>query len=54
MGIKTIAEFAESREIIEHLGKMGVEYAQGYGVDHPRPLLTIFTGKDNPIEHAAS
>ncbi len=54
MGIKTIAEFAESREIIEHLRKMGVDYAQGYGIDHPRPLLTVFPGKDNSIGKTAS
>ena len=32
MGLHTIAEFAESKEIIQALKDIGVDYAQGYGV----------------------
>ncbi|MFA9275196.1 MAG: EAL domain-containing protein [Candidatus Aquirickettsiella gammari] len=39
MGLKTIAEFAETQLIVDLLRSMGVDYAQGYGVDHPTPLL---------------
>jgi len=39
MGIKTVAEFAESEAIIEQLKAMGVDYAQGYGVSRPTPLF---------------
>lgn len=39
MGRKTIAKCAESEAIIERLTAMGVDYAQGYGVCLPRPLL---------------
>ncbi len=35
---KTIAEFAENADIINELRKMGVDYAQGYGVSEPRRL----------------
>lgn len=35
MEIETIAEFAESDEIIHKLNQIGVDYAQGYGVQHP-------------------
>ncbi len=36
MGIKTIAEFAESDAIIAALREIGVDFAQGYGVEKPR------------------
>jgi diguanylate cyclase (GGDEF)-like protein/PAS domain S-box-containing protein len=39
MGLKTIAEYAENDAIIEELRKMGVDYAQGYGVCLPIPLF---------------
>ena len=39
MGIETIAEFAENAEIIDELRTIGVDYAQGYGVNRPSPLL---------------
>lgn len=38
MGLKTIAEYVENREIFEMLGSMGIDYVQGYYVDRPRPL----------------
>jgi diguanylate cyclase (GGDEF)-like protein/PAS domain S-box-containing protein len=37
-GKQTIAEFAENAEIITMLRGMGVDYAQGYGVDKPKQL----------------
>ena len=37
-GKKTIAEYAESEEIIELLRALGVDYAQGYGVAMPEKL----------------
>ena len=30
MGIRTIAEFVENDEILQHLREIGVDYAQGY------------------------
>ncbi|MGJ0486542.1 MAG: EAL domain-containing protein [Methylomicrobium sp.] len=37
MGIKTIAEFVENREILEILADMGVDYVQGYGIGKAMP-----------------
>jgi diguanylate cyclase (GGDEF)-like protein/PAS domain S-box-containing protein len=38
MGMETVAEFVESKEIMVELGKMGVDYAQGYSIAKPKPL----------------
>jgi diguanylate cyclase (GGDEF)-like protein/PAS domain S-box-containing protein len=37
MGIKTVAEFVENREILEILADMGVDYVQGYGIGKAMP-----------------
>jgi EAL domain-containing protein (putative c-di-GMP-specific phosphodiesterase class I) len=42
MGMKTVAEFVESTEIMVELGKMGVDFAQEYGIAKPHSL-TDFT-----------
>jgi diguanylate cyclase (GGDEF)-like protein/PAS domain S-box-containing protein len=39
MGLETIAEFVENDATLEALRKMGVNYAQGYGVAKPQPML---------------
>ena len=41
MGIKTIAECAETDAVIEQLRKLGVDYAQGYATSRPMPLDVI-------------
>ncbi len=41
MGIKTVAEYVESTEILQELRKMGVDYAQGYGIAKPKPLTDL-------------
>ena len=38
MGIKTIAEFVENPAIAEKLLEIGVDLAQGYGIEKPRPV----------------
>ncbi|KXI29499.1 diguanylate phosphodiesterase [Paraglaciecola hydrolytica] len=38
MGMETVAEFVESPEILVELGKMGIDYAQGYGISKPSAL----------------
>ncbi|WP_232359725.1 EAL domain-containing protein [Paraneptunicella aestuarii] len=38
MGMETVAEYVESTDVMVELGKIGVDYAQGYGVAEPRPL----------------
>ncbi len=37
-GLKTVAEFVENSEIEMRLRELGVDYAQGYGIEKPRPL----------------
>ena len=39
MGIKTIAKFVTNDAILENIAAMGVDYAQGYGIAAPRPLI---------------
>lgn len=39
LGKRTVAEFAENEATIELLGKMGVDFAQGFGVCLPKPLF---------------
>ena len=39
MGLKTIAEFVESAEVLEKLEEIGVDYAQGYVIGQPKPWL---------------
>ena len=38
MNIKTIAEFVEDDIILQNLKQIGVNYAQGYGIERPQPL----------------
>lgn len=38
MGMQTVAEYVENSDIMVELGKIGVDYAQGYGVAKPIPL----------------
>ncbi len=38
MGKQTIAEFVENDDILEKLREIGVDFAQGYGIDMPRPI----------------
>ncbi len=41
MGLKTIAEFVENDEIRARLEQVGIDYAQGYGIEKPRPLIEV-------------
>lgn len=43
MGIKTIAEFVESEEILGMLRTLGVDYAQGYFIGKPAPEILRFS-----------
>jgi EAL domain-containing protein (putative c-di-GMP-specific phosphodiesterase class I) len=38
MGMKTIAEFVETRAILDKVHEIGVDYVQGYAVGRPRPM----------------
>jgi diguanylate cyclase (GGDEF)-like protein/PAS domain S-box-containing protein len=41
MGKATIAKFVENASILQKLREIGVDYAQGFGIDRPRPLETL-------------
>lgn len=41
LGKKTVAEYVENREILGQLGGLGVDYAQGYGIEQPIPLSEL-------------
>lgn len=38
MGLRTVAEHVESQAVLDALGRMGVDYAQGYHVARPMPF----------------
>ena len=38
MGLRTVGEYAESDAVIGELRMLGVDFAQGYGVQRPEPL----------------
>ncbi|MEW8210575.1 MAG: EAL domain-containing protein, partial [Candidatus Thiodiazotropha taylori] len=40
-GLKTIAEFVERQQTREVLQSMGVDFAQGYGIQRPQPLIDL-------------
>ncbi|MCG6868045.1 MAG: EAL domain-containing protein [Gammaproteobacteria bacterium] len=50
MGLRTIAEYAESEGIVRELRRLAVDYAQGYGVAKPKPLrlLKLNSGRKRP------
>ena len=41
MGMKTIAEFVENDAIKLQLTEIGVDFAQGYGIEEPKPFAQI-------------
>ncbi len=43
LGMKTIAEFVESAAISAKIKDIGVDYAQGYHIARPSPLLEVVT-----------
>jgi diguanylate cyclase (GGDEF)-like protein/PAS domain S-box-containing protein len=50
MGMQTIAEFVENDEIKGMLREIGVNYAQGYGIDKPMPLDDLLGQSVNVTE----
>ena len=54
VGAKTIAEFVEDDQTLQHLRAIGVDYAQGFGLCKPQPLPQLLEqiGDDSsPIEY---
>ncbi|MCH9697008.1 MAG: DUF1631 family protein [Gammaproteobacteria bacterium] len=53
LGLKTIAEFVENQEILDLLGQIGVDYAQGYHVGKPAPISELVRSfEDSQLEPA--
>jgi diguanylate cyclase (GGDEF)-like protein len=54
MGLQTVGEFAESVEIISELRTLGVDFAQGYGVQRPQalppPLATVGQARATTVD----
>jgi diguanylate cyclase (GGDEF)-like protein len=46
MSIETVAEYAESEEILAVLRRLGVDYAQGYAIGKPEPLDALLKELD--------
>jgi diguanylate cyclase (GGDEF)-like protein/PAS domain S-box-containing protein len=43
MGLKTIAEFVETGDILEETRKCGIDFVQGWGIAEPKPLRDVFS-----------
>ncbi len=41
LGKETVAEFVETDEVLEQLREIGLDFAQGFGIERPRPLSEI-------------
>lgn len=47
MGIQTIAEYVENDQIIKKLQDINVDFAQGYGIEQPKPIKETFSIKSD-------
>ena len=50
MGIETIAERVETKQVLDKLGSLGVEFAQGYYIARPASVATFEPWQDNDSE----
>ncbi len=41
VGMRTVAEFVETRETLDKLREIGVDYVQGFGIARPAPLAKL-------------
>ena len=41
VGIRTIAEFVETKETLDKLREIGVDYVQGFGIARPEPISKL-------------
>jgi EAL domain-containing protein (putative c-di-GMP-specific phosphodiesterase class I) len=49
--IKTIAEYVENIDIKNKLVEIGVDYAQGFGIEKPLPFADVLNGNNRNIIH---
>ena len=47
LGKKTVAEYVENEEILKRLQEIGLDYAQGFGIEKPKPLNEILDLEQN-------
>lgn len=45
LGLKTVAEFVETQATLDCLRELGIDFAQGYFIDQPRPLEYLADGR---------
>ncbi|MGB5334040.1 MAG: EAL domain-containing protein [Woeseiaceae bacterium] len=50
MGIETIAERVETKQVLDKLGSLGVEFAQGYYIARPASVSTFQPWRDDESE----
>ena len=43
LNIKTIAEYVENDAIRKKISEIGIDYAQGFGIDKPKPLAEVLS-----------
>lgn len=48
MGLKTLAEYAESPEIVAELSRMGVDLLQGFAVGRPQSMAEMLASQKTP------
>jgi EAL domain-containing protein (putative c-di-GMP-specific phosphodiesterase class I)/GGDEF domain-containing protein len=53
LGIKTIAEYVESEEILAKLHGIGVDYAQGFHIGKPIPIAELIQSTENLLAKSA-
>ncbi len=53
LGKTTIAEFVENDNIRQQLLEIGVDYAQGFGIDLPRPIEALVIADDDLYSQAS-
>jgi len=53
MGLKTVAEFVETPEVLERLKTIGIDYAQGFLLDSPAPIEKLLINDKGRLESLA-
>jgi EAL domain-containing protein (putative c-di-GMP-specific phosphodiesterase class I) len=54
MGIETVAEYVESKDVMDVLIDIGVNYAQGFGIAEPSPLSDLLEIQCNKPHHSTT
>lgn len=50
-GLNTVAEFVDSKEIVEKLQIIGVDFMQGYYFEKPYPVLSVGSNQNEQLMH---